>query len=325
MWREFARVEEKDMRVNAMRWIAVVLLLARVSAAWAESASKPCSPRLIQYGSVELTIAGEILVPVNIDGHQGFMVANVGNGQSYLWNSFVDSAHLRTTSDDDLAMYKRERNVGMIKELKIGSMSFGKGSMRVVPPMWAARSDSAIPVIGAIGMDLFEKVDFELDVAHRKLNVFLHDHCPGKVVYWTKDYASIPLHRDSIGNVSIPMELDEKPIEAMIMTGKEITTLDTHVANRLYGFKTAPDGSKTYVAMKMTAPGLTATNVGINLEQMAQLSDKCTLLVGKLTRYSDNCPGIFPMEIGLNVLRLLRLYFATKEQVLYFSTADATM
>ncbi len=42
-----------------------------------------------------------------------------------------------------------------------------------------------IHVVGVIGTDLLGKFDVDLDIAHKKLNLFSPDHCKGQVVYWT--------------------------------------------------------------------------------------------------------------------------------------------
>jgi len=304
--------------MHAIRWLAAALLLAGLmSAAHAEKKKAPpapCDPQFIELGNVDLTIAEQPLVPVNLDGHPGYMVANVGDAATYVWKSFAESSDYRVIEG---------RTV--IRGVRLGKTNFGRLRVFVANPLWPAPPDASLNVIGALGMDLLGEVDFELDTTHRKLRLFSPDHCPGNVVYWTHNYASTPLHRDRLGNVSVPMELDQQSVEAMIMTSEHATTLDKHTARRVYGFSTGPDGSNSYVAMKMTAPGLTATNVTVSLEKLAKLRNECTLYTDKIARYSDNCAGIYPMQIGMNVLEKLRMFFANREGVLYYSQADATM
>ena len=60
-------------------------------------------------------------------------------------------------------------------------------------------------VAGDLGTRMFEKVDLELDIAGGKFNLFSSDHCPGNVVYWTKNYAELPLKRDRGSASCAPM------------------------------------------------------------------------------------------------------------------------
>src|SRR5581483_4692371 len=58
----------------------------------------------------------------------------------------------------------------------------------------AALSDPAANV-GALGFDMFSKVDFKLDFRNKKLNLYSQEHCPGAVVSWADNYASTRLRR----------------------------------------------------------------------------------------------------------------------------------
>lgn len=50
----------------------------------------------------------------------------------------------------------------------------------------------------------------------------------------------------------------------------------------------------------------------------------CPLYITKrnITSYS-NCGDAYPMYIGLTVLNQLRLYFAVRERMLYYTAADS--
>lgn len=315
--------------MNALKHL-VAVLLAIPAVCFADTGTQPI-PRncpLKQLGSVDLTIDGEILVPATVDGHAGFMVLNVGDGGTFLWDSFVQNAGLHKRQVLPITFQSNLINTAArVKNIVVGSMGFGRGSFYVSPPVWVKPADQfGMPVIGALGMDVLASVDFELDVAHRKLNVFSHEHCTGHVVYWTDKAAALPLHRDQLGNIYIDLVLDGRKLEAMLVMGRETTGLRKDVAKRLYGFDTGPAGSPDrYIAMSMTTPGLTAYNVRVSLETPSRLDRGCTLTTAAgVASFRRDCTGVYPLEIGRNVLRSLRLYFATKEKVLYVTAADAS-
>ena len=102
----------------------------------------------------------------------------------------------------------------------------------------------------------------------------------------------------------------------------------------LYGFdehspgvrSDTSDSGKTishYRAMKMTLPGLSVTNADVEL---VAGSKGCIVSQDAGPEHSatyKNCFGNPPLSLGLDVLRHLRLYFATEEHVLYVTAADA--
>jgi hypothetical protein len=177
-------------------------------------------------------------------------------------------------------------------------------------------------------------VDFELDFANNKLNLFSSDHCPGKVVYWSDSEASVPYTFDGIGVLIFPVELDGKSVEASIEAGGSKTRLHTDVSKKLYGFDENSEGIRIeqavgsdkavahYRAMKMTARGLSVINADVDLIP----GPKNCIISRSGPEHAagyENCYGNPPLTLGIEILRHLRLYFATKEHILYFTAAEA--
>ena len=293
----------------------------------AQDGAKP-SPHcaLDKYASIDLTMDEDILVPVTLDGRAAFMVLEVGYGTTFIWDSFVKEAHIPANwvsnvfSEEEAPLF-----VATVQDFRLGPVRLGKALPQIVPPSWmgiAKPRTGGAPVVGILGMNALSKVDFELDIAHRKLNLFSPTHCPGRVVYWTHEFASAPLQRDSAGNTFVVMELEERKLEAMIRTARADTALEKGTARRLFGFDTGPGGAgDRYVAMKLTAPGLAAQNVRIDLTSTSTEDNTCALPVADSAGY--RCAGYYPLQLGRNVLGALRLYFAVKEKTLYYTVADA--
>jgi hypothetical protein len=79
--------------------------------------------------------------------------------------------------------------------------------------------------------------------------------------------------------------------------------------------------------MKMTAPGLAVKNPSIKLTQPPAAEVGCRLNASKRRAAGagyEDCLGPVPLKVGLSLLAELRLYFATKENVMYFTAANAT-
>ena len=108
------------------------------------------------------------------------------------------------------------------------------------------------------------------------------------------------------------------------------TTLTTDVTRQLYhfddhspGIESETDASgKTishYRAMQLDAVGFKVTNAQITLLEPLRL---CHLGTRFGAAAYEVCTAIPPLVLGLNVLKKLRVYIASKERVLYFTLAD---
>jgi hypothetical protein len=132
------------------------------------------------------------------------------------------------------------------------------------------------------------------------------------------------------------MEIEGKKVETSLAPLNTDSELRADASRALFDFDEFSPGVEVeqytgagtpaahYRAMKITAPGLVITNSKIELKRY---NDQCKLYVskkGKAATYGDDCDGVYPLTLGRNVLRQLRIYFATKEKVMYFSSADAT-
>jgi hypothetical protein len=187
------------------------------------------------------------------------------------------------------------------------------------------------PIIGGLGMDVLSTVDFELDIAHGKLNLFSQDHCPGRVVYWGGTVASLPLKRGDFGELYFPIQLDGKTLEAVLFPASSHSALRTDVAQKIYGFDehsagnkaiTEPDGrTTTYRLMNVATPAFEVRNASVELRPQ---NDKYCVVAhhGSDGAGYDGCRGAHPLLLGIGVLSKLRIYVATKERMLYLSPAD---
>jgi Aspartyl protease len=317
--------------VRRMPVLAAVIITSLASATVPD-----CPLRRLASIDVQVDDHDRVLIPVILEGRPLLLALDLGQGKTTLNQSFVDDLKLSTTESKGFWVIdgrKVPSRVATFDSLTIGSARFEKGHVLIFPrPVRPPTSPATFA--GFLSMDVLGSVDFELDLAHGAMRLYSQDHCPGAVVYWTKHYSSAHLFQDQSGSMFLPIALEGKQLEAQFSTLSADTTLHVDVTRRLYGFdesspgneiKQDPSGKSTthFRAMRLTGEGLDAKNVDIELLPPL-MPEHCSVRYsgGASVAGYSGCIG-HPLAIGTRVLRQLRLYFATKEKVLYFSAADA--
>jgi hypothetical protein len=322
------------LRIAAGFILSCIGLLSQGPSVAAET--KDCG--LKRYASLDLVLVGDgfVLVPVMIQGTRAYMALNLASGISNVTESAVNSLSLKAISmPNNIAV----RANGKIVKKMVTASPFAMGEVHFKHADFLVFSKhdfgtfADAPVVGVLGMDMFGQVDIELDVAHRKLNLFSPDHCPGHAVYWSSKYDSVPIRIGSLGEFYFPMELEGKKLETTLSTSDRVTLLHTDAARELYHFDThSPDvqtetdaaGNTTsqYRAMKLSGEGIDIFNAKISLVDTPSGS-ACRLSSRLGAATYDNCLGVHPLSLGENVVSKLHLYIATKEKMLYFTQANA--
>jgi hypothetical protein len=320
------------LRCGCLLFIVVGVACPAISSAGEAPQSGDC--RLRQLASIDLKIGTLVLVPVVLDGAPAYMGLNTSIPISTI--SQQAATEMKFAIGKNPHPFVNSPGLVSIDSLSLGSYNIGKvGLLVTVGPPYV--SPGLPPHIGSFALPTLFGVDYELDFAHNKLNLFSTNHCPGNVVYWTDKAAAIPYTLDKIGIPVFPIELDGKKISAALQVGGSNTRLKTDASKALYGFdehssgirSDKSDSGKTvnhYRAMKMTLPGLSVTNADVQL--VPGLAKRCDFSPDSGPEHSatyKSCLGNPPLSLGLDVLRHLRLYFATEEHVLYVTAADAEM
>jgi hypothetical protein len=315
--------------------LSCISLLSQASSFAAET--NEC--KLKQLASLDLVLTGNnyLLVPVTFGERRAYMALDLANGLSTVTESAVSRLSLQPNSMPNNFAAQAD---GKVIQKLVTATPFSMGGLRfksanfLVLPKYEFRADLAdAPVVGVLGSDAFARVDVELDVAHRKMNLFSPDHCPGHAVYWSAKYDSAPIEIGSLGEFYFPMELDGRKLETTLATSNGMTTLHTDATRFLYHFDThSPDvqtetdgaGRTTaqYRAMRLSGEGIEIINARISLVDLP--SNSTCRLSSHLGAVSyEDCRGAHPLSLGQNVLAKLHLYIATKEKMLYFTPAEA--
>ena len=332
------------MRREFSAFLAALCTWAVMPAYAVESSPKPAPDcRLKQYASLDLDISPTegIRVPVSINGTDVWMTLNLVAGFSLIAEPAAKTLKLRRrqiSSGSIVANGSRLTYAGRIDTLKLGGLVYKNAAMALGPFNSTGASPGTLdrPTVGFLGLDVFAQADFELNLAAKKLQIFSHDHCPGSVVYWTRNYTAMPFSKSEDGSLYFPLELDGKQVEATLSTGIATSSIDSNITRTLYGFdENSPGISKEpfagdkdvagYRAMALTAPGLNILNTRMQLARCNPMCGHATRTINAVLAvgYAD-CPAQFPLHLGQNILSKLRIYVATKERMIYISRDDAS-
>jgi len=296
-------------------------------------------------GSADFNLRNDrITVPVTINGHRAEMELNTAAASTWISSAYLKPFGLKQDHNLDVTWSGVPLPSAKVTftDVSVGSQSFREAALVAFrdrrPP-----SEDTTPDVGQLGMNLLGIEDFEIDFANNRLNFYSSDHCPGVVVYWTDHYSSAQISRDiNPAPFHLPMELGGRKILAVISTATPVTTVGTDVTRKLFGFDETSPGIETesgpsehtvthYRTMALAGSGIIIANAKIRLVPGPIVfgGDRragCALMThgsGGVAHY-DGCHEEAPLTLGLDVLRRLHLYFATRERVLYFSDADAT-
>jgi hypothetical protein len=176
---------------------------------------------LTRLADLDLNIApgGVVLVPVSVNGNDAWMWLATNYPFSFLTDQAANGFNLPRQALSTQAQIKMgEKPVSetvVVDSLKIGNVEYRKSILGIVPYQRTGAPQAPAVLfgrayVGVLGLDLLRNVDFELNLAARKLSIFSQDHCRGAVVYWTRNLTEVPLNSDQIGSLYFPLELDGK-------------------------------------------------------------------------------------------------------------------
>jgi predicted aspartyl protease len=291
----------------------IVLLLAISVPAGADT---QC--RLIRIASVDMAIenGGRPTVPMKVGDKTLTMLIDTGGVMTTITDSAADSLGLhkqRIADDMETHMVGDVRldHFVVAPQIEFGGLK-AQNFPFVVMPNEGADMD------GTIGPDILAAYDADFDFANAKFNLFSRDHCPGQVVYWTKDpYADIDIVIQRGGHIKVPVTLDGHRLTALIDTGSWRSALSLETAKSVFSLKDedlkplehSNKGSRLHPFGTLSIQGITVNNPDIVLlpDAFAHLGDFDT-------------PD---MLLGIGILRQLHLYISYRERKLYVTPASA--
>ena len=238
-----------------------------------------------------------------------------------------DIVHLTSKVNDafgatDGDFYERAR----VPLLRLGSAR-SENEMFVLTPEGGDGTDGK--PVGAFGADYLSSYEVELDPSAGQLNLYDVEHCPGRVVYWSNVYSTVPLHIDpGTRRVTTSVELDGVPVDAEIDTGAAGTSMPLALAAR--SFDMSEDSAQlTPADVVLQADGrtlrrwttefhtLTLGGVIVHNPQVSVIAyrDGQDPPIGSHIKPGEPAD----LRIGMNVLKALHLVISYGEGMLYYT------
>ena len=319
--------------------LARLLLLAVISSAMpSRPAHAACALERIASVDVDVGPAGAVLVPVKINGHDVWMFLQMSSGVALVNRAVARQLDLELQDQRQLQFNQGNGRffpqMTIVKSMLVGATNFAGWTLFVQPassqpaPLYKGR-----PVLGPLSSQFMNVADMELDLAHRKLNLFKQTSaCKGQQVYWGGAVTAVPLYVDPTGLLVFPMEVDGKAVEASLNTQGRATLMSEKVVTKFFAFNdkssvaTQPPpgealGSR-YRVMNLTAKELAMDGVTVFLQDdlkspcIPTTSDRLSKAIG-----FDECVSHAPLSIGTDLLQKLRIYIAAKEGAILFTRA----
>lgn len=295
--------------------LMTLLLLSPLSLA-ASAENTPCQP--VRIAELRLTTDedGRVNVPVTLDGHAVNLLVDTGGGVSMLSQLTVSNLGLHEITARRLTM---ELYGGEASHRYVIARDVDLGGTNLHPAPFFVAPDERfrLGTSGALGADLLERYDVELDFANGRLDLFSKNSCPGHAAYWTKGpFARIPFLFDRDRHIRVPVQLDGTQMLAQLDTGAERTIGSLEDIAREFGVEDiqsvlGPGGNARvyhYPFKLMTFEGVDVYNPDI------------LLLPNSISRMPQ---GERELIIGMNILHRLHLYIAYGEGALYVTSAEA--
>ena len=210
--------------------LAVLILLpARAVAATAQKA-KDCPLQMQASLEFRTLPEGRISIPVKIQGQELFFMIDTGGVVSTL--DPVIAARMNLQPNPTPAPLFGVGGVWLNQMVHAQDLAFSRFILDrpvfyLQPPSWRDLS-------GTMASELLRLFDVDFDFAGGKFNLFSPDHCPGKVVYWTREPVAIVsmLRASQGGHIRIPITVDGKDMTATVDTGATSSVMSLHAAIR---------------------------------------------------------------------------------------------
>ena len=329
------------MRTGMRVWAAAIAaLLLGVGAAQAQDCG------LKQYDSLTMEVYPDrLLLPVTLGTVPKKMILRLEDAVNGMDAAAASALDLRITSiPPNIHFHRGGEEITRIAH--VPEMHFGRQTMKNVEFLMVRAGHYDDEAVGDLGTQMFQKVDYELDIAGAKFNLFSPDHCPGKTVYWTKTpFAELPLKPSpELTYIRTEMMLDDHPVTVALSTVGR-SRIGMNAMRRLFNVdENSPEltvvgqdllGHKTYrYAFKtLTAGGLTINNPAIMVydeEPRPGCNDKLHFAMPEPSAFhtSDRpqlarCFGGDDAVLGLSVLSKLHIYVSGQEKKLYLTSAEA--
>ncbi len=289
-----------------------------------------CGLKLVESYHMQLDGEDHPVVPVLLDKPR-LLIVDTGGVRSTLYSSVAKEMNLAPPEDDSVGEIGVAGDVTdkvvTVPEMNFGLVRFHRATFGLVAdsrPLPPADNEIA----GTLGPTHLMTFDNDFDFGHSRFNLFAPDHCPGKVVYWARDFVTVPFTLDGT-HIRFAMTLDGKPVTATLDTGSPATFLNMDTAKELFGLE--PSSSGVDQAGHVAGQNDDASRVfqhrfhSLSLDGIEVRDPLIYLLPDKVAERTLDRRHLDQLILGLREISQLHIYVAYKERVLYVTAWDATM
>lgn len=306
------------MMARKVALLGVVLALMTAGSQAAETQkAKVCN--LERYSSIPIVTQpdGRIAVPVTVQGKQALFLVDTGGV----------SATMTAQLAKDIGLKVRATNrwlTGIGQSLLntyVLADTFSLGRLNGTDlPVYIDPRINGLYLDGTLAPDMMRQYDVDFDFAGGKMNLFSPKHCPGNVVYWTRDgYIALPMDVAPDGHIRVPAMVDGKPIKATLDTGAMTSVMSLSAARALGITETSPGLKVTETYRTNKKPKKYSYPFkSLDLEGVAVSNPHIIILADAMMKGLGN-----DLILGVGIMRQLHLYIAYHEEKLYITPATA--
>lgn len=295
------------------------LALALVMVTGAAQAADQPSCRLVMLTSLPMqtTADGRVNIPVQFEGHDYRLMVDTG-GYINTVSSELARREGYPISDSYGATLKGMGTT--LLDTYVTAKDFAIGSAHGRGFKFFVDSNTGLFDDGTLAPQIMASYDTDLDFAHDTFNLISPDHCPGRVVYWTKSPAAVvPMTMQGVTHITVPVTIDGKPVDAILDTGAHTSFMTMKTATRLLGL----DPKDPLLKLRGNIPVNGMAGPVYNYPFQSLSLGDVTVKNPHIEIVGDNVWDEDKLLIGIGILRQLHLYIAYKEKKLYITPAQA--
>jgi predicted aspartyl protease len=303
-------------------YVLPLILCTTVAQATVAQAGEDCRLKAVASLPASFDDSGGMVVPMKIGTREVSLLVDTGGIGSMLTAATaaqlgLETHHISSVEFRGFGGVLIDRYV-TAHDIVIGNLKTANYEFPILPDGTLHGAD------GILAPDILLAFDNDFDFAHARLNLMSADHCPGEVVYWTKEpYAELHLRLDEQRHIEFHVELDGKSVLAFLDTGASQSIMSLDSAESLFGFAednpdlklvegVAPNGltnihTYVYPFRTLTFGGVTVNHPRIFLHHLAE----------------SQLSAVPRLTVGMNVLRQLHLYISYRDKTLYITPASA--
>jgi predicted aspartyl protease len=297
--------------------------LAQESMTAPDAPSDPAACHLVRLAELDLETEtdGEVTIPVTVNGTAGRWLIDTGNVRSMIADATANVLSLKVKpSTTPMEMFGGTPIFfeADVDSMDIGGMTGHDYSLMVVPSRFMP-TDST----GILAPDIMARYDVDFDFAGGKFKFFDQDHCPQRVVYWTREsYARVPFDLSSNEHIVVQVQIDGKEMDAVIDTGTPKSSMSMQAARSVFHLDEKSPNMEAVGQASINGLPPTATYhypfQNLTFEGVA-VSNPSIIIVD-----DRGLPGHTPrLILGIQTLRQLHMYVAYGEKALYVTGAEA--